>query len=70
MVPFPFRQHDLADALGLSIVHTNRTIAALRRAGLVRISARRLQMQDHATLSVVATLAMAREDVRPILQRG
>ena len=29
-MPFPFRQQDLADALGLSLVHTNKTLAKLR----------------------------------------
>lgn len=29
-VPFPHRQQDLADALGLSLVHTNKTLARLR----------------------------------------
>lgn len=66
-VPFPFRQHDLADALGLSVVHTNRVIVALRREGLAEINGRRLVMRDHARLSQVAQLDMEREDVRPIL---
>jgi len=29
-MPLPYRQQDLADALGLSLVHTNKTIASLR----------------------------------------
>ncbi len=29
-MPLPFRQQDLADALGLSLVHTNKTLARLR----------------------------------------
>jgi CRP-like cAMP-binding protein len=66
-VPFPFRQHDLADALGLSVVHTNRVIVALRREGLAEITGRRLLMHDHARLSQVARLEMEKEDVRPIL---
>lgn len=32
--PLPFRQRDLADALGLSLVHTNKTLSALRARGL------------------------------------
>jgi CRP-like cAMP-binding protein len=28
--PFPYRQQDLADALGLSVVHTNKTLKRLR----------------------------------------
>lgn len=34
-VPFPYRQQDLSDALGLSLVHTNKTLAALREKQLV-----------------------------------
>jgi CRP/FNR family transcriptional regulator, anaerobic regulatory protein len=66
-VPFPFRQQDLADALGLSVVHTNRRIVALRQANLAEITGRRLVMHDHAQLSRIAQLDMDREDVRPIL---
>lgn len=32
--PLPYRQHDLADALGLSLVHTNKILSSLRRDGL------------------------------------
>lgn len=66
-VPFPFRQQDLADALGLSIVHTNRRIVALRQAGLVEIAGRRMYMRDHRALSSLAKLEMETDDVRPIL---
>lgn len=66
-VPFPFRQQDLSDALGLSVVHTNRVIVALRREGLAEIAGRRLVMHDHARLSQVARLDMEKDDVRPIL---
>jgi len=34
-VPLPYRQQDIADAMGLSLVHTNKTLAKLRRAGIV-----------------------------------
>lgn len=66
-VPFPFRQQDLSDALGLSVVHTNRVIVALRGAGLVRIVGRRLEMLDHLQLSKLAFMDMETENVRPIL---
>ncbi len=66
-VPFPFRQQDLSDALGLSVVHTNRVIVRLRGDGLAEISGRRLVMHDHARLSQVARLDMEKDDVRPIL---
>ncbi len=66
-VPFPFRQQDLADALGLSVVHTNRRIVALRQAGLANITGRRLLMHDHAGLSAIAHLDLEKDVVRPIL---
>jgi CRP-like cAMP-binding protein len=66
-VPFPFRQQDLSDALGLSVVHTNRVIVALRGAGLVRVVGRRLEMLDHRRLSKIALMDTEKEDVRPIL---
>lgn len=34
---WPLTQYDLADALGLTAVHTNRTLTAIRHAGLVQI---------------------------------
>jgi CRP/FNR family transcriptional regulator len=66
-VPFPFRQQDLADALGLSVVHTNRRIVALRQSGLAEITGRRLVMHDHAKLSAIAQLELEKDAVRPIL---
>lgn len=49
-VPLPFRQQDLADALGLSLVHTNKTLRRLRDEGLARWSAGRLTIPDRARL--------------------
>lgn len=66
-VPFPFRQQDLADALGLSIVHTNRRIVALRQAGLAEIIGRRLLVHDLRQLHTLAHTEMKKDDVRPIL---
>ncbi|MEZ5797527.1 MAG: Crp/Fnr family transcriptional regulator [Paracoccaceae bacterium] len=66
-VPMPFRQHDLADALGLSLVHTNRVVTALRRAGLARLGRGSLELGDHAALSAIAGLPMETEERRPIL---
>lgn len=50
----PMTQHDLADALGLSPVHVNRTLQELRRAGLIRSQARRLLIEDWAGLRDLA----------------
>ncbi len=35
--PFPFRQQDLADAVGLSLVHTNKTLMKLRDSQTVSL---------------------------------
>jgi CRP-like cAMP-binding protein len=48
---FPLTQQQLADMLGLTPVHVNRTLMALRRQGLVDLSRRRLRILDWAELS-------------------
>lgn len=47
-VPFPYRQQDLADALGLSLVHTNKTLQALRTRQIVSLGDGRLRFLDKA----------------------
>ena len=44
--PFPLTQSDLADALGLSVVHTNRVLQRLRREELIRLTRNRLDIRD------------------------
>ncbi|MDP4021475.1 Crp/Fnr family transcriptional regulator [Methylobacterium sp. NEAU 140] len=44
--PMPLTQPDLADALGQTSVHINRTLQDLRRAGLVALRSRRLTLLD------------------------
>jgi len=52
-IALPLTQAHIADALGLSIVHTNRTLQALRRRGLVRIENGRLSIGDLRALRAV-----------------
>jgi CRP-like cAMP-binding protein len=52
--PLPVTQTDLSDVLGLSLVHTNRTCAALREAGLATFSQRRVIIHDWEGLQRVA----------------
>lgn len=66
-VPLPYRQTELADALGLSLVHTNRTLASLRAAGLVAWHGRRLHMLDEAGLLALAGLTGMPEVQRPLM---
>ena len=50
----PLTQEDLADALGLSVVHVNRSIQKLRSEGLVRIHGRRVTVLDLLRLEELA----------------
>lgn len=54
---FPFRQQDLADALGLSLVHTNKTLAKLRERELVSWIDHRLCLHDTGALARLAMLS-------------
>ena len=55
-VPFPLTQQHVADALGLSLVHTNKTMRKLERGGLYRIEHARLYILDPAKLMSHADL--------------
>lgn len=55
-VPFPLTQQHVADALGLSLVHTHRTLAALTRRGLHRVEAGRLHLVNPRALERLADL--------------
>lgn len=66
-VPLPYRQRDLADALGLSLVHTNKTLAALRARGLADWQGGRLTVPDRDALETLAKSTEAGGRMRPIL---
>ena len=55
-VPFPLTQQHIADGLGLSLVHTNKTLRKLERRGLHRIADARLFMRDVKALARLADL--------------
>ena len=55
-VPFPLTQQHIADGLGLSLVHTNKTLRRLERRGLHRIEAGRLVLLDAKALTRLADL--------------
>ncbi len=56
-VPLPHRQQDLADAMGLSLVHTNKTLAKLRSRQIAHWNDGTLSVSDWATLLKLAHLA-------------
>jgi CRP/FNR family transcriptional regulator, anaerobic regulatory protein len=66
-VPLPFRQQDMADALGLSLVHTNKTVARLNNQGLAVWQSGRLSIPDIKALASVAGVSDERAEIRPIL---
>lgn len=66
-VPLAFRQQDLADALGLSLVHTNKTISRLRDLGLAHWAMGTLTIPDRAALAVYAGTEPEPLDKRPLM---
>ena len=67
VVPLAFRQQDLADALGLSLVHTNKTLMRLRDAGLARWSDGHLVIKDRIKLAKYAGSAPEPLERRPLM---
>ena len=53
-VEFPINQQHIADALGLSLVHTNKTMRRLQRLGLHEISDGRLRLLNTRALERIA----------------
>ncbi len=51
---FPLRQHHIADAVGLTVVHVGNVLAEFRRAGLLEINERSLTLADQPGLSRIA----------------
>ena len=50
----PLTQMDIADLSGLSTVHVNRSLQALRAGGLIELRSKRLIIQDHQGLMDLA----------------
>lgn len=66
-MPFPYRQQDIADALGLSLVHTNKRLQKFRAAGLLDWSRGVLHIPDRKPLAELANLGDGPAEKRPIL---
>jgi CRP-like cAMP-binding protein len=67
-VPFPLTQQHIADGLGLSLVHTNKTLRKLEKRGLHRIEDGRLHLLDVKTLARLADLyGDGRPQQRPLI---
>lgn len=55
-VPFPLTQQHVADGLGLSLVHTNKTLRKLEKRGLHQVRDGRLFLRDVKALARLADL--------------
>ena len=66
-VPLPYRQQDLADALGLSLVHTNKTLARLRMEGLCAWTGGMLRVTDAAGLARAGLTEPDPPERRPLM---
>ena len=66
-VPLPFRQQDIADALGMSLVHTNKTVGRMRLMGLANWQSGRLTIPDTARLAAAGGVSDEYVEKRPIL---
>jgi CRP-like cAMP-binding protein len=67
VVPLPFRQQDLADALGLSLVHTNKTLKALWARKLVLWADGKLRIADLPALAELAMIDLEEPERRPLM---
>ncbi len=66
-VPLPFRQQDMADALGLSLVHTNKTLAELRAQKIATWAKGVLEVHDIEKLRATGLVDQSRETRRPLM---
>lgn len=63
----PITQQHVADTLGLSIVHTNKTLRKLATAGLIRWQGRACEVLDPGELQVLAGWEQPQETKRPLI---
>lgn len=67
-MPLPYKQQDLADALGLSLVHTNKTLKVLREQDIAVWRNGSLNILDYKRLCQIAQLESNRTPMtRPLI---
>jgi CRP-like cAMP-binding protein len=66
-VAIPLTQQHVADTLGLSIVHTNKTLRKLSNKGLIRWQGRSCEVLDAVELAGIAGWEGPGESVRPLI---
>jgi CRP-like cAMP-binding protein len=66
-IQFPFTQQHLADTLGMSLVHTNKTLRRLYASKAVRWKDRVFEMTDRRALAKIADYEAAARQPRPFI---
>lgn len=66
-IQFPFTQQHLADTLGMSLVHTNKTLKRLMASNAVRWENRVFELVDRAALVEIAGDDVAQHKTRPFI---
>jgi CRP-like cAMP-binding protein len=50
LIKFPLKQEDIADTLGLTVVHVNRSLHAFREAGWLQVNKRELIILNYTAI--------------------
>src|SRR5262249_31333524 len=66
-IQFPFTQQHLADTLGMSLVHTNKTLKRLYAAGAIRWKDRVFEVLSREALAKIAGGDVAMQRRRPFI---
>lgn len=66
-VHIPVRQQHIADTLGLSLVHTNKTLQKIREDGAIEIKDRALHVKDEARLIRLGRVDTSLSTTRPLI---
>ena len=66
-ISFPFTQPHIADTLGLSLVHTNRTLNSLARRKLIVLGQRQLELVNRKGLAKIAQWEEPEPTQRPYI---
>lgn len=53
-IPIPITQDDIADAVGMTPIHVNRTLNQMKMEGLVRCANHKLEIRNHQALAKLA----------------
>jgi len=64
---FPLNQHHISDALGLSLAHTNKTLAYLRRIGMFTLEGGTMDLTNPRALQRMAQVFDAEFQARPLI---